>query len=339
MHSSWFEALFGFRETGYSETRANFELQGTRLLSRANGRAFEVGRFSTPTLSELRDQVRGKRSGQLRVSHEVIGDVLELHAEPGSRGALFQVASQFNCLEFIGPHVTPELGITGYAHDSTQGPACALAAAAASVYRNYFVPVDGELGQTAGRQLNNLDVLAARLGEHGQLFEVKNGYTYSDASRLSALGIALLSHEREELLGDVKIGLQQSVQVTFRERFVELENPAFVSQAFCAAISCGYSRLPVESWQPLATLVLDAAYEATLLAAAMDAESAQGSGTVWLTFLGGGAFRNPKAWIARAIGRACALCAQLDLDVRVAHFWRLDEELQAGIEAEMIRTR
>ena len=45
------------------------------------------------------------------------------------------MASQFNLLEMTGPEITPEDGVTRYAHDRTQGPACAIAAGAATVYR------------------------------------------------------------------------------------------------------------------------------------------------------------------------------------------------------------
>ena len=44
-----------------------------------------------------------------------IGDVASKHALPENALATFQVASQFNCLEFVGPSVVPEDGITGYA--------------------------------------------------------------------------------------------------------------------------------------------------------------------------------------------------------------------------------
>src|SRR4029077_13447538 len=37
-----------------------------------------------------------------------------------------------------------------------QGPACAMAAGAATIYRNYFAPVDGEIGQTRDRQIDAL---------------------------------------------------------------------------------------------------------------------------------------------------------------------------------------
>ena len=77
-----------------------------------------------------------------------------MHADPELEGALFQVASQFNLLEMTGPSVTPEDGVTRYSHDHTQGPACAIAAGAATIYRNYFAPVDGQSGQTRERQLD-----------------------------------------------------------------------------------------------------------------------------------------------------------------------------------------
>jgi len=332
----WFQTLFGFRETSYAETQARFSTTGTILRSHANGREFGIGTFATPTLEDLRGAARGKRPGRLHVTHEVVGDVLALHARPENAGALFQVASQFNCLEFVGPDVVPEGGVTGYFRDHTQGPACALAAAAATVYRNYLVPVAGMPGQTADRQLNNLDALQARLGSApngGDFFEVRNGYTSSTDSKLRALGNALGRHDRDTLLGAVKIGVQRGVQVTFAERFVEPSSPTHVSQAFCSALSCRYTDVPLDLWEPLASLVLDAAYEATLLAAAIDAADSGGSGKAWLTFLGASAFRNDPAWIAAAIGRALAQCADRALDVRIAHYGHLDESMRARIDA------
>ena len=65
-----------------------------------------------------------------------------MHADPELDGALFQVASQFNLLEMTGPSATPEDGVTRYSADHTQGPACAIAAGAATIYRNYFAPVE-----------------------------------------------------------------------------------------------------------------------------------------------------------------------------------------------------
>lgn len=328
----WFEQLFGFVERGYDETRRQLVIEDDMLRSRANDRVFPIGRFGTPSLAELRERTAEAPRGELRVTHVAIGDVLELHAMPENRDALFQVASQFNCLEFASPHVTPEDGVTGYAYDPTQGPACSLAAAAATVYRNYFVPVGGKPGQTRDRQIDNLAGLDRRLGEPGAYWTVVNGYTNSEPHRLARLERALAERDRESLLGEIAIGLHEGVGVTFADRFTEPTQPTRVSQAFCSALSCGYSDLAHADWEPLATLVLDAAYEATLRAALVVPRDADATAKVWLTRLGGGAFGNRMEWITAAIGRALAVMDGARLDVRIAHYRRIDSSVQADIE-------
>lgn len=327
---TWFEQLFGFAEADWPTTRARFSVDGETLHS--PGGSYAIGRFSTPSLAELRHHGRAiGHLGELRVTHEAIGDVLELHALPENQGALFQVASQLNCLEFVGPTVVPEDGVTGYAFDPTQGPACALAAGAATVYRNYLVPMGEQVGQTRDRQLDDLSDLASLLGAPGAYFTVKNGYSSSDPRRLAALDERLADFDRDELLRAVRIGVQSQVGVTFASRWTPPPEPTHVSQAFCSAISCAYDSTPLSAWQPLATLVLDAAYEATLWAAIVDAAEGRGSGKVWLTSLGGGAFGNPREWIAAAISRALAVARGFDLDVRIAHYKRIDATLARRI--------
>lgn len=340
----WFEQLFGFRESSYAGTRSMFAVEGPQLRSLANGRTFAIGTFSTPSLASLRDRTNGMMPGRLQVTHEAIGDVLELHARPENRGAVFQVASQLNCLEFADPSAVPEHGVTDYATDPTQGPACSLAAAGATVYRNYFAPVRGISGQTHDRQIDTLEDLAEALGRAGAFWDVRNGYTWSDEARLGRLREALDRCDREALLGMVKIGVHADVGVTFARRFVEPTEPSRVTQAFCSAISCGYTTVELACWEPLATLVLDAAYEATLRAAVLDATrggaGARDAGVpkrVWLTFLGGGAFGNRKEWIAGAIGRALARLDGVGLDVRIGHYRRVDEGMEREIEAARAR--
>ncbi|MCR9160494.1 MAG: hypothetical protein ACE37F_27750 [Nannocystaceae bacterium] len=327
----WFEQLFGFPETGPAHTRSMFTLEGTTLTSRANGRSFDVGRFETPPLQSLRARA-GSPTGPARVTHEAIGDVLELHADPGNADALFQVASQLNCLEFADPREVPEDGITGYADDPTQGPACALAAAAATVYRNDFVPIGEQLGQTRDRQLDNMADARALLGDPDAFVTVRNGYAFSEPDRLRGAAQALQRVGREAFIDAMRIGVQSGVQVTFAKRFVEPEAPARVNQAFCSALSCGYDRSPREAWAPLATAVLDAAYEATLLAARAGVREGTCSGKVWLTFLGGGAFGNDPQWIADAIARALRVAGDASLDIHIAHHRRVDETMRRRID-------
>lgn len=128
----------------------------------------QAGKLSTPALAELNEQAQlvlhtdAALTGILSLE-EVVADVQELHAKPDNAGALFQVASQFNLLEMVSPDVTPEQGVTRYQNDKTQGPACAIACGAELIYRNYFVPVGEQLGQTANKQLNMLATLEQAL--------------------------------------------------------------------------------------------------------------------------------------------------------------------------------
>ena len=143
---TWFEELTGFPERSGDDVRANLRLEGTRFISSANDRSFEAGTFSKPSLSRLRSDTRKGNGLHLRIN-ELVGDVRSLHLDTSNEHAVFQVASQFNCLEMAAPHVTPEAGIGIYQNDWTQGPACSICAGAGTIYRNYFVDVKGRTGQ------------------------------------------------------------------------------------------------------------------------------------------------------------------------------------------------
>src|SRR6478736_4069817 len=123
----WFERLTGFRETSYDDTRRRLEVAAGRLRSSANGKSYATGELELVSVQTLRERVHtaGGLPGRIKVQI-VTGDVRRLHQLPEYAGALFQVASQFNLLEMVSPDVSPEEGVTGYQHDRTQGPACAI---------------------------------------------------------------------------------------------------------------------------------------------------------------------------------------------------------------------
>jgi hypothetical protein len=50
----------------------------------------------------------------------------------------------------VSPEMTPKHGVTRYQYDRTQA-ACAIAAGAAAICRNYFAPIEGAHGQTKER--------------------------------------------------------------------------------------------------------------------------------------------------------------------------------------------
>jgi len=308
---NWFERLVGFREGDDDSVRASLVLEGTRLHSLANGRSFECGRLEVPSLADLRQRHVPERRGRSQLVEEV-GEAAELHARRDNAGALFQVASQFNLLEMVGPDVTPEHGISCYEHDPTQGPACAIAAGAGTFMRRYFVECDGGVGQTASRQLNCLADLGHALGNSRQdLWVIRNGYALPRPGGLTKVAeriAALDDAGRDQLRSLLRIGVQWDTQVTSDGA------RHLVSQAFCSALSVAYAREPVTAWEPFARLVLEASYEAALHAAALNAR-ATGNSTVFLTLVGGGAFGNPQAWILDALERALVIHADSGLRV------------------------
>lgn len=295
-------------------------------------RTVDCGLFSTPSVSELRaivtERLRDSRvtaalaqyrrasgnatSGMVSVGH-VVGDSRKLHAEPQFRGSVFQAASQFNYLEFPSPSCIPENGITCYIYDRTQGPACAVACAAGTAYRNYLGLVDkgrafsqGDVsasnatslsrGQTASLQYNGLAEIEEALGGIGRYFDVRNGYVDSDRVRLESLNRILLtggapssqsasssssssnaidfnSPTVEALIGKLRIGVQQNTEVT--DLVASSSSSRFlVTQTYNSALSVGYSRLDSKLWEPLACLVLAASYEATMLVGVLQAVDA-----------------------------------------------------------------
>ena len=314
----WFERLTGFRELPWEETRARLEVLGDRLHSRVNGRSYGTGRLELASVAELRVRALGAPKGSLSLS-KVTGDVRAMHAEPTNQGALFQVASQFNLLEMIGPEVTPEDGVSRYAGDHTQGPACAVAAGAATIFRNYFAPVNGQSGQTATRQIDALADLGAALDNQGdRLWRMRNGYALCTREGLAEIEarLAAASPAQVDALRDLlRIGLHWDVEVTDAHH----EPRPVVSQAFCSALPVAYTGIPARHWRAFATLVLEGAYEATLWAAALNAARGA-SNIVYLARLGGGAFGNDAEWIDAAMQRALALARDVALDVRVVSF-------------------
>lgn len=327
----WFFDLMGFHEDGYSETQRRLEVDRDKLISTVTGNRYGIGELRLPTLAELQARVRPRGAGRSTVSCQV-GDARALHAAPELAGALFQVASQFNVLEMVSEDVTPEQGVTGYAYDRTQGPACAIAAGAATIYRNYLVPVGGQIGQTHDHQLDALAPLGAALSAElhrpvSDLWNMRNGYALCSTDGLTAITDLLAGADdnlRDRLRGQLAIGLHRNVQVTD----VVGEPGRYVSQAFCSALPVAYSHLSASSWELFARLVLEATYEATLLAGAEQA-GAGGSNIVLLTRVGGGAFGNAPEWIDDAIERALTIVEHAGLDIRLVSYGHVDPSSRA----------
>lgn len=215
------------------------------------------------------------------------------------------------------PGVTPECGVGIYEDDFTQGPACAIAAGAGTIYRNYFVDVNGHIGQTANNQIDCLSGIARLLDNSQQrLWRMVNGYALPSATgleeinrRLQNMDYVALDAVRQAL----QIGLHWHTQVTLDEA------SHTVSQTYCSAMPVAYTSHAQELWAPLAILVLEAAYEATICAAILNAVQNRNN-RLFLTLLGGGAFGNNPDWIMGAIRRSLEVYSDSGLDVAVVSY-------------------
>jgi hypothetical protein len=364
--TSWFEMLFKFEEKKYDETKSLFIVRDAsngngnkELISTMDDKTvFPLGNFSTPNLESLRQQgleVLERRDaqfiqngevkppGSVQLTHLAVEDAFTLHAE--NPGAVIQAASQFNALEFPSPGCTPEAGVTGYAYDRTQGPACALACGAGTVFRNYFADVDGsgQEGQEHDRQINNLDDFERKIDNSiEKYFEVINGYTLGmSEDNLSRLNAKLTGRE-DELRDCIKVGVHRDVGVVFKNRWESCVGEDIrCTQVFCSALSLGvYCPVPSKAVEKFAKIILAAAYEATLWTAVLESEKkGDMEQKVFLTFVGGGVFGNRDDWICDAIARAVMTCSKANarLKVVVCYHKEVDKSKKALIQSYMTK--
>jgi hypothetical protein len=273
---------------------------------RALGRRFRGGRFEVPTLCALKARAVEARAAAgrpvLRPRLWVIDGVspandigaLQAIAPPRS---LFQVASQFNCLESPGAFVT---AVAEYAHDPTQGPRASISAWPGTLVRHYAAPAPagdgGRFVQGAERQID----LLAEVCDPG-VAAVRNGYLRGDdIADAAALAAAL-----EARFDAIRIGVHGGVEVVLGADWdggVDGAPHRTIAQVLTSTMAAGmYGSLDDSDAAALAICrqLQRAAYLGTLLAAA-----ALGQDRVVLTLIGGGVFGNPIRLIWEAIGWA-----------------------------------
>ncbi len=326
----WFEKLTEFKEYNPEQVRSNIEISGNTMRSKVNGIEYIYGRLDVISLQELRNQSPSLKNytSKIQVS-EVIRNVQLLHKETENNGALFQAASQFNLLEMVRPSVPPESGVGIYEYDSTQGPACAIACGAGTIYRNYFANVNGKAGQSLNNQIDCLQDIGIELeNEKFGLWKMSNGYALANIDGLKKISQQIKNmsgQDNEKLKGKLRIGIQWDTQVT-------LDNcKNIVTQAYCSALPVAYSHIEPEYWTEFARLILEATYEATFYAALLNYERT-GNKKVFLTLVGGGAFGNKIEWIMDAIKNAIKIFSNTPLDIRIVSYGGSNSEVEKLIK-------
>ncbi len=330
----WFKKLTGFEEASSSEIYQNLEPRGNKIYSIIKGKSFQCGQLQIATLKELRTQAPPLFHYNDKISvQEIVSDVQKLHCDPTNEKALFQAASQFNLLEMVGPHISPEAGIDRYEHDYTQGPACAISCGAGLIYRNYFVPIRDQIGQTEELQIDCLDLIGEALNNSAnQLWKMKNGYALFQMDgllKVNKLLGSMTESGKTELKEKLKIGIQWETEVTIGD------NQQLVSQAYCSALPVAYHSIETYYWAGFAQIILEAAYEATLYAGLINYEKT-GCNKVFFTLLGGGAFGNELHWITDALQKALTKFNNTPLEVKIVSYGKSEKALQGLLKQVQI---
>lgn len=285
-----------------------FTDDGSAVLS-AGTWSFPAGRFETPSLATLKQRALA-RCGRAAAANRPDGqpdraptrlwvllgaspatDIGSLQATAGP-GTVFQVASQFNCLEAPGPYVSP---IANYFGDSTQGPRAAISAFPGTFLRHYSAPApDGTrfVQRTDGPQLNLLEAICTP-----GVARVRNGYlTARDIADPRAFAVALTDRFQE-----LRVGVHSGVPVVLGYDWDgAVDGDPYIDQVFTSTLAGGYSggvslapgggRATGADYEAICRSLLRAAYLGTLLAAV-----SLGRSKVVLTLIGGGVFENPRS--------------------------------------------
>lgn len=275
------------------EKAFSFASDGSATLV-ASGNQFAAGRFTTPSIAELERGLTADPTNEHALTLSVfqgahaLTDIGSLQGSAGE-GALFQAASQFNCLEAPGPSIVP---IADYVHDFTQGPRASVSAFPGTFLRHYAAPAkDGSrFVQTDARAIDLLaDVFDPSIAS------VRGGYlTTHGIQDRAALAQALVDR-----FGEIRVGLHDDVEVVYG---YDWSGPVLgarrIAQVFTSTIALGSYSHDKEGGEIeiVRQQLLRGAYVGTLLGAASLEKS-----TVVLTLIGGGVFGNPKDDIWEAI--------------------------------------
>ena len=273
----------------------HFDRDGTGILRTGETR-FSVGRFEGVSIDDLRrraiDARKSTSGGRVRLfildGVSPATDIGSLQATAGPE-TLFQVASQFNCLESPGPYIT---SVANYFNDPTQGPRASISAFPGTLLRHYAAPgEDGEhfVQTNNGRQINLLEAVCSP-----GVAEVCNGYLTSSGISDRLAFVDALERRFEE----IRIGMHDDVPVVLGYNWDgAVQGERRIGQVFTSTFAGGgYSKSNDTEHLAICAPLLRAAYIGTLLAAAALRRS-----KVVLTLIGGGVFGNPIPLIWESI--------------------------------------
>ena len=296
---SWFKQIFGTEED-----IAKISVNGKIIT--VNNKQYHLGEFLIVRPNSTKIPYHVYHPARLS---NIVGEISQLQSNISNNRATFQVASQFNAQEYVSPIVVLNT-ITPYINDKTQGPAASISCAPAALYRNYYL-----------KSLNMLDIFERLIGNNGnKYFVMKNGYLLSTIDRL-----ILLNDYLRSISADSRTVLKNCIKTVVVYNTQVVPSNQLITQVYCSAPAISYSpnNIPADLWIPLTTLILEAHYESTFIAAIRSASSNVGyigSNKLYLTTIGGGVFGVDRQLIHSIIINTFNKYKQYSLDVYIVTF-------------------
>jgi hypothetical protein len=218
-------------------------------------------------------------------------DVTALQADPKNKGALFQVASNLDCLEADGGK---NFLVTDYIYYNTQGEAAVLSATPGIIDRMYLQP----------------DIRLLKDFNWNGSVPLSAGY-FPYYPSLDTQFKSMSQQDIFDAASTVLVGVQHNVTVTsgfrgynHKNRFHTaepvVEKDQKITQVLTAALDPYHNNTHTQGYVNFARTLLHAAYKGTF-DVACDLKIKK----VYLTLIGGGVFQNDYRWISEAIKNAC----------------------------------
>lgn len=274
-----------------------FDKEGFATLS-ALGNEWCAGKFEIPSIEELKYRASQRQkptspSPVLRLfvldGASPLTDIGSLQAT-SSPHSLFQVASQFNCLEAPVPRV---VDVNEYFRDYTQGPRASISAWPATLLRHYAAPSATGARFIQSTDGDQIDLLRDACGPNA----VRHGYFTG-----AGLDAAVIVSALESNFTKLRVGVHENAQVLLGYNWDgAVDSPApSIAQVFTSTAAGGtygaQSNLGQQGFISAATQLLRAAYLGTFLSAIC-----LGKTRVVTTLIGGGVFSNPVPLIWEAL--------------------------------------
>lgn len=264
----WFEQLIGFKEKKW-----NYEMNTLPEIVIKN-----TGNFEAKSIKELKEKIKDKKQGTQKVlrfvfrkektkENEKFFDTSEMQYN-SIEGTLFQVASNFNCMELGSSTRSAFSGkyITQLMLDCTQGPSAAGGAAFGSILR---------VAKHKEKEINLLEDTPLQ-PNNGKLNKINNFPNFD--------------------IDLIKVGIHTNVGANFCRSDYKFEyNPNNVKINQVYTSTCIYSN-NFDNDNNLADILLNKAYEGTYLSGIITE-----CPKIVLTLIGGGTFRNPMEIIIKNI--------------------------------------